>query len=107
VNNSIGGLNPPTSTYLFKKMNPFQRTLSLIQERLNSDLPEGYRRIWVEGNNKNSIRLCITLFPIRGNYTFIFHDIKNFRNVKDDMDELMVNQIISEYEGLIRNLISP
>ena len=85
--------------------NPFQRTLSLVQDRLNSNLPDGCRRIWVEGSNKSAVTLCITVFPNRGEYRFIFHTIKNFRNVKEGMEDGVINDIISDYEDLIRVLI--
>jgi hypothetical protein len=93
-------------SFIESKMgNPFQNTLSLIQSKLNSNLPEGIKKIWVEGNQKGSVTLCLTIFPIIGQYRFEFHSMKNFRNIKIDMDENLTNEIINGYVNDILKLI--
>lgn len=88
-----------------KNPNLFIATLSLVESRLNSNLPDGYRRIWVEGTQKGSVSLCITAFPTIGEYRFVFHTIKNFRNIKNDMNEELIDTIVSGYENTIRDLL--
>jgi hypothetical protein len=90
---------------LRENRNPFLHTLSLIQERLNGNLPEGYRRIWIAGLQKGSVKICITAFPTTGEYQILFHTIKNFRLVKNEMGDNVINEIISMYENTIRDIL--
>ena len=90
---------------LFLESKTSKSTLSLVQSRLNSNLPEGIKKIWVEGNQKGSVNLCLTIFPIVGQYRFEFHTVKNFRNIKIDMDENLTNEIINGYVNDILKLI--
>lgn len=87
-------------------MDNFNRTLSLLENYFRYNPIPGIRRIWIEGNNKSKIKLCITVFPDIGIYHFIFHTVNNFRNVKEDMDDLIKNEIIQEHSNLITKLIN-
>ncbi len=90
---------------LRENRNPFTHTLSLIQERLSGNLPEGYRRIWVDGLQKGSVTLCITAFPSIGEYQIFFHTINNFRLIKNGMEDSVIEEIISGYENTIRSIL--
>jgi len=90
---------------LRENRNPFLHTLSLIQEGLNSNLPGGYRRIWVDGLQKGAVTLCVTAFPTIGEYQILFHTIKNFRLVRNEMEQSIIDEIISGYENEIKNIL--
>ncbi len=87
-------------------MDPFANTLSLIEKRISDNLPEGYRRLWIQGNQKGITNLCITLFPTVGIYTFIFHKINGFKNVTDDMSPDISDGILDKHEYEIRKMIN-
>lgn len=87
--------------------NPFSETLSLIQYRLQENLPSGTRRIWVDGNMKGFANLCITVFPTVGEYYFIFHRINNFRNISPTMSEEEICELVTGYESELRGILNP
>ena len=93
-------------------MTNFERTLRILQERLNERLAPGYRRIWVQGSNRPSgTSLVFTIFPTgHGQYTMKFLEIKNFRNYRPDgnLEEEMsiINRHIGSFQPILQNYIT-
>lgn len=84
---------------------PFKLTLLLIQSKISSDLPDGIKSLWIQGLQKGSVKLCVTIFSTDNSYKLSFLEIKNFRNIKLDMDNELKNNIINDYIQLIKTSI--
>lgn len=93
-------------------MTNFERTLRILQERLNERLAPGYNKIWVQGSNRPSAtNLVFTIFPTgHGQYTMKFMEIRNFRNYRPDgnLEEEMsiINRHIDSFQSVLENYIT-
>jgi hypothetical protein len=93
-------------------MTNFERTLRILQERLNERLAPGYSRIWVQGSNKSSVtNLVFTIFPTGNDqYVIKFLEIRNFRNYRPDgnLEEEMniINRHIDSFKSVLENYIT-
>lgn len=93
-------------------MTNFERTLTILQERLSDRLAPGYRKIWVQGSNRPSAaNLVFTIFPVgSGPYTMEFMEIRNFRNYRPDgnLEEEMslINRNIDSFQSVLENYIT-
>ena len=93
-------------------MSNFERTLRILQDRLNERLTPGYRRIWVQGSNRPSAtNLVFTIFPEgHGQYQMRFLEIRNFRNYRPDgnLEEEMniINRHIDSFQSVLENFIT-
>jgi hypothetical protein len=90
-------------------MSAFERTMNVVQSRLESRLRTGFRKIRVDGSHKNGKTVfCFTIFD-NNNYTMKFLELKNLRMWKNEgdisventhMDQLLsniVNKSLSEF----------
>ena len=77
-------------------MTPFETTLSLIKDEINSRLVR-CDKIWVQANPKPNGNLFVFTIWIGNRYEMKFITIKNFRNIKIDRPE--------EYSTIIKNHI--
>ena len=73
-----------------------------LQVRLNSRLNPDYRRLWVQGNNKNGISIVLTIFNKSG-YDMEFIKDKNISlDIESEMYLKYVDGIVNRYNSYFR-----
>ncbi len=91
---------------LLGRVHPFIRTMHLIEGTLRQNMPSTVKNIRVYGSQNKVTNLGIIYFPIRGQYEIRTISFKNFRNIKNEMSEEDINDIISGYVDVIKNEMS-
>jgi len=83
-------------------MSRFEIFMRDLQVRLNSRLNPDYRRLWVQGNNKNGISIVLTIFNKSG-YDMEFIKDKNISlDIESEMYLKYVDGIVNRYNSYFR-----
>lgn len=83
-------------------MNKFEKTMSILETRLNSRLRPDYRKLRVEGCHKSGkTSFCFIIFgdgfPRNyGGYTLEFYETKNLRMWREDGDIAVENSYMDK-----------
>ena len=80
-------------------MDSFSITLNTLREMINSRLRPGVDKIWVQGVNASTARLCFTIFygDLARRYEMRFLDVKNFRHFRPDGDQENEMRLLEAY----------
>lgn|SRR5574343_1907303 len=90
-------------------MNKFEKTMSILETRLNSRLRPDYRKLRIQGCNRSGkTYFCFIIFgdvfPSNyGGYTLEFYNTKNLRMYREDGDIEIEN---SHIDNIITNIIN-
>ena len=83
-------------------MSRFEIFMRDLQVRLNSRLNPDYRRLWVQGNNKNGISIVLTIFNKSG-YDMEFIKDKNISlDIESEIYLKYVDDIVNRYNSYFR-----